>query len=115
MYSQFYPIDLDNWKIWEVQSESKPTEDYVTMDDYLDDMLVEAVQEVAVEKPVEDEVVEDEVVEDEMVEEPPSVADASMQTETDEQDLHALKVDAETAGGANLPLLTSSGEYFYLY
>ena len=57
MYSQFYSTDLDNWKIWEVETDSKPTEDYVTMDDYLDDMLVEAVQELAVEKPVEDEVI----------------------------------------------------------
>ena len=113
MYSQFYPTDLDNWKIWEVQSDSKAifkNEDYVTMDDDMDDMLVEAVQELAVEKPVEDEVVEDETVE-----ELPSVADASMQTETDEEDLQALKVWANEQGGANLPLLASSGEYFYLY
>ena len=51
MYSQLYPVDLDNWKIWEVQSESKPTEDYVTMDDDLDNKLLEGVQELAVEKP----------------------------------------------------------------
>ena len=38
----------------------------------------------------------------------------STSAKTDEQDLHALKVDAETAG-ANLLLLTPSGEYFYLY
>ena len=81
MYSQFYPTDLDNWKIWEAQTDSKPTEDYVTMDDDLDDMLIEAVQEVAVEKPVEDVmvedvVVEDEVIEDETAEELPSVTDA---------------------------------------
>ena len=115
MYSQFYPTDLDNWKIWEVQTDDKPTEGYVTMDDDLDDMLIEAVQELAVEKPVEDEVVEDEVVEDVVDEELPSVADASMQTETDEEDLQYLKVWANEQGGANLPLLPSAGEYFYLY
>ena len=156
MYSQFYPIDLDNWKIWKVQSESKPTEDYVTMDDDLDNKLIEGVQELAMEKPapvaqtesndqgewnmswrmpsdlvveeedevVEDEVVEDVVVEDETVdmtveggetEELPSVADATMQVETDEERLQALKVWANEQGGANLPHIPSSGEYFYLY
>ena len=122
MYSQFYPTDLDNWKIWEVQSDSKAifkNEDYVTMHDGMDDMLVEAVQELAVEKPVEDEVVEDVVVEDETVdvvvedetEDPPSVADVTMRAETDE----ALKVWANEQGGASLPHIPSSGEYFYLY
>ena len=79
MYSQFYPTDLDNWKIWEMQTDSEPAEEY--MDDGLDDMLIKAAQEAAVEKPVEDEVVEDvvvedEVIEDETVEELPSVTDA---------------------------------------
>ena len=90
-----------------MQTDSEPAEEYMV--DGLDDMLIKAAQEVAVEKPVEDEVVEDvvvedEVIEDETVEELPSVTDASMQTEADEEDLHALEVDAETAGGANLPI-----------
>ena len=99
-----------------MQTDSKPTEDYVTMDDYLDDMLVEAVKELAVEKPAEDEVivdetVEDEVIVDETVEELPSVADASMQTETEEEeDLQALKAWANEQGGANIPLLPTAGE-----
>ena len=63
---------------------------------------------------VEDVVVGDEVIEDETVEELPSVADASVQTETEEEeDLQALKAWANKQGGANLPLL--AGEYFYLY
>ena len=70
MYSQFYPADLDSWNIWSVQTGSKPAKDY--MDDDLDDVLIKAVQEVAVEKPVADE----------MVEEEPPVADAGVQTES---------------------------------
>ena len=154
MYSQFYPADLDKWKIWQVQTDSKPTEDYVSMDDDLDDALIEGVQELAVEKPppvadasvqtefsndqgewlklgnmswkmpsLADEVGEDVAVEDERVdvvvedatEESPSVADATMRAETDEERLQALKVWANEQGGANLPHIPSSGEYFYLY
>ena len=148
MYSQFYPTDLDKWKIWQVQTDSKPTEDYVSMDDDLDDALIEGVQELAVEKPppvadasvqtefsndqgewlklgnmswkmpsLADEVGEDVVVEDETVdvvvedetEEVPPAADVSMQSD------EALKVWANEQGGANLPHIPSSGEYFYLY
>ena len=70
MYSQFYPADLDCSNIWSMQTDSKPAEDY--MDDDLDDVLIKAVQGVAEEKPVADE----------MVEEPPSATDASVQTES---------------------------------
>ena len=127
MYSQLYSTDLDKFKIWEVQTVNKPTEDYVTMDDYLDGMLVEAVNELAAEKPADDEVVvnetvvedgrgdddvvvvgetsEDEAIADE-IEEPPPVSDASMQTETEEE----KDLGANEQGGANLPLLPSTGE-----
>ena len=70
MYSQFYSADLDCWNIWNVQTDSKPAEDY--MDDDLDDVLIKAVQGVAEEKPVEDE----------MFEEPLSATDVSVQTES---------------------------------
>ena len=113
MYSQFYPADLDKWKIWQVQTDSKPTEDYVSMDDNLDDALIEGAQELAVEKPVEDVAVEDErvdVVVEDATEEVPPAADVSMQTD------EALKVLANVLTSKSLGKANpSSGEYFYLH
>ena len=75
----------------------------------LDDVLIKAAQELAEQKPSVDASTQpaDELID--LTIEPTTSA------KTDEQDQHALKVNAETAGGANLPLLTPSGEYFYLY
>ena len=111
-----FHLDFENWSV--------KVHDYFEGDLSSDDVLVKAVQELAEQKPLADASTgrfrypdasqlhsftasqsEDDIVD--LTIEPATSA------KTDEQDQYALKADAETAGGANLPILTPTGEYFY--
>ena len=87
-----------------------------------DDVLVKAVQELAEQKPLADASADASTgrfrYPDASTQSADELIDLTIEpatsAKTDEQDQYALKVDAETAGGANLPILTPTGEYFYI-
>ena len=81
-----------------------------------DDVLVQAVQELAEQKPLADASTGRFRYPDASTQTADELVDLTIEpatsAKTDEED--ALRADAETAGGAMLPILTPpTGEYFY--
>ena len=106
-----FHLDFENWSV---------KENYFEGDLSSDDVLVKAVQELAEQKPLADASADASTgrfrypdastqTADELVD---LTIEPATSAKTDEED--ALKADAETAGGANLPLLTPTGEYFFI-
>ena len=77
--------------------------------------MVKAVQELAEQKPLADASTGRFRYPDASTQTADELVDLTIEpatsAKTDEED--ALRADAETAGGANLPILTPTGEYFY--
>ena len=105
-----FHLDFENWSV---------KENYFEGDLSSDDVLVKAVQELAEQKPLADASADASTgrfrypdastqTADELVD---LTIEPATSAKTDEED--ALRADAETAGGAMLPILTPTGEYFY--
>ena len=104
-----FHLDFENWSL--------KVHDYFE-GDLSDDVLVKAVQELAEQKPLADASTGRFRYPDASTQTADELVDLTIEpatsAKTDEQDQYALKADAETAGGANLPLLTPTGEYFFI-